>query len=53
VAFIADKLFGLLALLIVTGAGVGFIFIKQKQGLHSKNTYKGIVVYKNLYTKEY
>jgi hypothetical protein len=53
VAFLADKLFGLLALLVVTGAGVGFIFIKQKQGLHSKQTYKGIVVYKNLYTKEY
>lgn len=53
VAMIAGKLFGLLALVGVAGAGIGFIFIKQKEGLHSKKKYKGVVVYKSLYVKEY
>lgn len=53
VAMLADKLLGLLAMLVVAGIGIGFIFIKQKDGLHSKKKYKGVVVYKDLFTKEY
>lgn len=53
VAMIADKLFGLLSLFAVSGIGIGFIFIKQKEGLHDKKKFKGVVVYKNLFVKEY
>ena len=53
VAMIANKLFGLLAMAGVSGLGYLFILLKQKEGLHSKNKYKGLVMYKNLFVKEY
>lgn len=38
-----------IALLVIAGSGLLFIFIKQKSGLHGKKKYKGIVHYYGLY----
>lgn len=53
VASIINQVIGILAMAVVSGIGLGFIKIKQKDGLHSKQRYRGIVVYKNLFIKEY
>lgn len=53
VSFIADKLLGILAMIVVIGAGLGLIYLKQKDGLHSKKKYRGKVVYNSLFIKEY
>lgn len=38
-------LVGLIALVIIGGIGAGYIFFKQKKGLHSKKIDKGVFVY--------
>lgn len=53
VAILVGQLYGALSLFGVGGTGVGLIYIKQKNGLHDKKRYKGVVVYKSLFVKEY
>ena len=53
VAFLTNKLYGFLARLVVAGGGYLLIFFKQKEGLHSKHKFRGVVVYKDLFIKEY
>lgn len=36
---------GLVVLVITISVGVGFIIIKQRKGLHTKNSEKGIFIY--------
>ena len=36
---------GLVILVMAVGTGAGFIMVKQRRGLHSKKTDKGIFVY--------
>lgn len=50
---VAGQMAGLLSMLGVAAAGLAFIYVKQKDGLHSKRKYKGVVVYKSLFVKEY
>lgn len=52
VAIIVGQLYGILAMAITAAIGYIFVFIKQKEGLHSKKKYKGIVLYKNILFKE-
>ena len=52
-AFLTNKLYGFLAMLVVAGGGYLLIFFKQKEGLHSKHKFRGVVVYKDLFIKEY
>ena len=40
-------------MLVVAGGGYLLIFFKQKEGLHSKHKFRGVVVYKDLFIKEY
>lgn len=47
--FIAGFLGAIIVLAVVVLPGLGFIYIKQKLGLHSKKRYKGIVHYTGLY----
>lgn len=47
---IFSKLIGFIAMLVFAGAAVITIFIKQKQGLHSKKREKTIYIYKSIYT---
>lgn len=46
---IGGMMAGLIALVVLAGTGLIFIFIKQKSGLHGKKRYKGIVHYYGLY----
>ena len=48
-AFLVGKFVGFLALLVTCGGGYLFIIIKQREGLHSKKKYRGVVVYKGLF----
>lgn len=48
-SIIASNLIGILAMLVVAGFGIALIYIKQKEGLHSKKRYKGIAIYKGLF----
>lgn len=43
------KVSGIIIMAGVLGLGYGIIILKQKQGLHSKQRYRGIIIYKNLY----
>lgn len=40
---------GAIGFLIVGGGGVGLSFLRQKKGLHTKNEFDGIIVYKKLF----
>jgi len=44
---VAGFLVGLIYVVVVFGVGGGLIFIRQKKGLHSKKTPKGLFIYKH------
>ena len=48
-SLIATKLVGFIAMVVFAGISVITIFIKQKQGLHSKKREKSIFIYKSIY----
>lgn len=51
-AFCFGQMAGIIACLVLAGASLGYIFIKQKQGLHSKKRGKDILVYHYLYIRK-
>lgn len=51
-AFCFDQLTGIIACLVLGGASLGYIFIKQKQGLHSKKRCRDILVYHYLFIRK-
>lgn len=42
-------LYGAIAFLLIAGTAIGFTFIRQKKGLHTKKEFTGIFIYKKLY----
>ncbi len=49
-SIIMGKLAGFIAMIIIAITGLITIYIKQRSGLHAKKRYKGIFVYRDLYT---
>jgi hypothetical protein len=42
------KLFGFIAMVVIIGVSLAFIYIKQKEGLHNKKRHRGVFVYKTM-----
>ena len=50
-SIVGDKLWGFLAMVLIAGLSYGYVFVKQKQGLHNKQRHRGVYVYHNIYIK--
>ncbi len=46
---IGGTLVGVVAMSVIAVTGYLFILVRQKQGLHSKKKYRGVVIYTNLF----
>lgn len=51
VSFLVGQLVGFIILVVIIGAGLAAIYVKQKSGLHSKKRHRGIYVYHNLFKR--
>ena len=51
-AFCFGQLTAIVICLVLAGASLGYIFIKQKQGLHSKKKCRDILVYHYLFIRK-
>lgn len=49
-SIIMGKLAGFIAMIIIAVTGLITIYIKQRSGLHAKKRYKGVFIYRDLYT---
>ena len=48
-SIILGKLAGFVAMVVIAIIGLITIYVKQRSGLHAKNRYRGVFVYKDLY----
>lgn len=51
-AFCFNQLSGIIACAVLGGASLGYILIKQKQGLHSKKRSRDVHIYHYLYIRK-
>ena len=49
-SIILGKLAGFIAMIVIAIIGLITVFIKQRNGLHTKKRHRGIYVYRDLYT---
>ncbi len=50
-AFIFGQLIGCILCLVIAGGSYLYLFLKQKQGLHSKQKNKEILIYQNIFIR--
>lgn len=42
-------MYAAITFIVITGTSIGFTFIRQKKGLHTKKEFSGICIYKKMY----